>query len=108
MYGSVVDHGTSCNPASYVNLCLTMKVVATDGFEASSNSHSKHKSNSNNNSIFLDLVEGKDEGEGDGDAHDAREEQPAGEVGLHFVKLRPEPVTGENMRSLVQVNLSTT
>lgn len=56
---------------------------------------------------MLDSTEGKGEDEGDGDAHDAPEERPAGGVGLHFVKLRPEPVTGENMRSLVQVNLST-
>lgn len=28
-------------------------------------------------------------------------------VGLHFVKLRPEPVTGDNMRSLVQVWMPT-
>lgn len=55
---------------------------------------------------MLDSAEGKSGDEGDGDAHDAQEEQPAGGVGLHFVKLRPEPVTGENMRSLVQVNSS--
>lgn len=55
---------------------------------------------------MLDSVEGKGQDDGDGGAHDGPEEQPAGGVGLHFVKLRPEPVTGENMRSLVQVKLN--
>ncbi|CAM9204031.1 unnamed protein product, partial [Ectocarpus fasciculatus] len=36
------------------------------------------------------------------------DEPPAeGRVGLHFVKLRPEPVTGGNIRSLVQVSSMT-
>lgn len=33
---------------------------------------------------------------------DIDEEESDG-IGLHFVKLRPEPVTGDNIRSLVQV-----
>lgn len=54
---------------------------------------------------MLDSVEGKGEDEGDGDARDVHENRSACGVGLHFVKLRPEPVTGENMRSVVQVQL---
>lgn len=47
-------------------------------------------------STRLDPTETKEGGDED--------ESPAeGRVGLHFVKLRPEPVTGGNIRSLVQV-----
>lgn len=43
-------------------------------------------------------------GEGKGDEENG--EDSTGEakgLGLNFVKLRPEPVTGDNIRSLVQV-----
>lgn len=42
--------------------------------------------------------------EGKGDDGDEQATSTAGGGGLHFVKLRPEPVTGGNIRNLVQVS----
>lgn len=51
--------------------------------------------------FFLSLCPAPGEGKGDDSDEQATTKM---EVGLHFVKLRPEPVTADNMRNLVQVS----
>lgn len=56
----------------------------------------------NHSTVSSFLVAAAVPGEAKGGDNEQKAERTG--LGLHFVKLRPEPVTGDNIRSLVQVH----